>query len=101
MSSLNNHFSLDPPQTRLRTDFPKPELRVTCLSDGVQVEVHLSDLKNEGFEGVLYVKGRSKEEQCRRLISISSQTPETSEIFKVSFGTCGLIHINVSWNYNK
>lgn len=71
-------------------------MSVSCLSDGVQVEVHMTELRDQGFEGVLYVKGHSKEEQCRRLISIPAQTPQTAEVFKVNFGSCGLIHINVS-----
>lgn len=77
---------------RARTDFPKPDIDVSCLSDGVQVLIHLLD---DEFDGVLYVKGRSKDEQCRRVVSISSETMHKTEVFKVAFGNCGLIHVNV------
>jgi hypothetical protein len=77
-----------------RTDFPRPEMDVSCLSDGVQVVIHLQD---QDFDGVLYVKGRSKDEQCRRVVSLPSETAHKTETFKVAFGNCGLIHVNVSW----
>ena len=67
---------------------------VSCLSDGVQVRMALTD---RGFAGVLYVKGHSKEEECRKLISVPEDTGSTKlETFKVRFGTCGLFHDNVS-----
>ncbi|KAJ8954750.1 hypothetical protein NQ318_011445, partial [Aromia moschata] len=74
---------------RVTTEFPRPDLLVSCLSDGVQVEIALSEI---GFDGILYVKGHSKDENCRRIISIDHG--RTVELFKVKFGTCGLIHIN-------
>lgn len=64
---------------------------VSCLSDGVQVVIHLQD---QDFDGVLYVKGRSKDEQCRRVVSIPAETEHKTETFKVAFGNCGLIHVN-------
>lgn len=67
---------------------------VTCLSDGVQVEIHITE---KGFNGVLYVKGHSKNEQCRRVVSMAQDSSPRTEIFKVNFGNCGLIHINVSF----
>lgn len=77
-----------------KTDFPTPDMGVSCLSDGVQVEIYLQDHE---FDGVLYVKGRSKDEQCRRVVSIPAETiHKTDIIFKVAFGNCGLIHVNVS-----
>jgi len=79
--------------TQLRTDFPRPDMVVTCLSDGVQVEIHITE---KGFNGVLYVKGHSKNEQCRRVVSMAQDSSPKTEIFKVNFGNCGLIHINVS-----
>jgi len=79
--------------TQLRTDFPRPDMVVTCLSDGVQVEIHITE---KGFNGVLYVKGHSKNEQCRRVVSMAQDSSPRTEIFKVNFGNCGLIHINVS-----
>lgn len=78
-----------PPEAR--TDFPKPEMEASCLSDGVQVMIHV---QNQGFDGVLYVRGRSKEEQCRRLLSIPADNTGRTETFKVNFGSCGLIHVN-------
>lgn len=78
-------------QNHYKTDFPRPDLTVSCLSDGVQVVITLSEI---GFNGILYVKGHSKDEKCRRVISI--EQGERIEYFKVNFGTCGLIHVNVS-----
>lgn len=72
-----------------RTDFPRPEMVVSCLSDGVQVEIHIAE---HGFNGVLYVKGHSKDEKCRRVVTMPSES--RTEIFKVEFGNCGLIHVN-------
>lgn len=69
---------------------------VTCLSDGVQVEIHITE---KGFNGVLYVKGHSKNEQCRRVVSMAPDSAPRTEIFKVNFGNCGLIHVNVSRNF--
>lgn len=50
--------------TNFRTDFPQPEMQVTCQADGVQVVI---DLMESNFNGVLYVKGHSKDEECRRV----------------------------------
>jgi hypothetical protein len=63
------------------------------LSDGVQVEIHITE---PGFNGMLYVKGHSKDEQCRRVVVLEKDVQSRTEIFKVNFGNCGLIHINVS-----
>lgn len=76
-----------------RTDFPKPEMLVSCLSDGVQVEILINE--REGFNGVLYVKGHSKDEQCRRVLTLPANSQTRTELFKVQFGNCGLIHVNV------
>lgn len=71
---------------------PNPNI-VSCLSDGVQVEI---DVAEQGFNGVLYVKGHSKDEKCRRVLSLPPDSlPNTTELFKVTFGNCGLIHFNV------
>lgn len=62
-----------------------------CLADGIQVSVHL-----EPFDGVLYVKGHSRDHECRRVVN----NRERDIIdFKVLFNTCGLIHTNVSKGY--
>lgn len=74
----------------LRTDFPPPELVVSCLADGVQVQIRIDEA---AFNGVLYVKGHSKNEECRRIVN-SGDSKARTEIFKVNFGSCGLIHIN-------
>lgn len=66
---------------------------VSCLSDGVQVEIHIAETE---FNGVFYVKGHSKDEQCRRIVTLPSNSLPRTEIFKVQFGNCGLIHVNVS-----
>lgn len=59
----------------------------------MQVQIHISD---KGFNGVLYVKGHSKDAQCRRVVTLPADATERMEIFKVQFGNCGLIHVNVS-----
>lgn len=74
-----------------RTDFPRPSMNVQCLADGVQVQMELQDT---GFNGVLYVKGHSKDEECRRVLDLSRETTTRTEVFKVKFGTCGLYHVN-------
>lgn len=66
-------------------------MMVNCLADGVQVQIHLVET---GFNGVLYVKGHSKDEECRRIIDLSDDTSPKTESFKVSFGSCGLFHVN-------
>lgn len=64
---------------------------VSCLADGVQVEIHIAE---QGFNGVLYVKGHSKNEECRRVVNLPPNSAARTEIFKVHFGNCGLIHVN-------
>ena len=77
----------------MRTDFPQPAMEVNCLSDGVQVGINF--VEQPDFNGVLYVKGHSKDEQCRRVVTVSKDSPSYKEVFKVNFGRCGLIHVNV------
>lgn len=77
--------------TPFRTDFPPPEMVVSCLADGVQVEIHIAE---RGFNGVLYVKGYSKDEECRRVVNVEQDAGRKTELFKVTFGSCGLNHIN-------
>jgi hypothetical protein len=64
---------------------------VQCLADGVQVKIHLHEAN---FNGVIYVKGHSKDEECRRVIDISDNLSDRTENFKVHFGSCGLYHVN-------
>lgn len=66
-------------------------MAVTCLADGVQVVIHLTET---GFNGVLYVKSHSKEEECRLVINLSGDSSPRTEMFKVYFGSCGLFHAN-------
>lgn len=57
--------------TVYRTDFPKSEVEAHCLSDGIEVDINFyNSTVTDGFDGVLYVKGHSKEENCRRIISL-------------------------------
>lgn len=74
-----------------REVFPRPEMVVQCLADGVQVKIHMHE---PNFNGVIYVKGHSKDEECRRVIDISDNLSDRTENFKVHFGTCGLYHVN-------
>lgn len=83
------YFFLD--HTNFRTDFPRPEMGVSCLADGVQVEIRIEET---GFNGVIYVKGHSKDEECHRVVNLSHDNVPRMELFKVHFGSCGLIHIN-------
>jgi hypothetical protein len=69
-------------------------MEVNCLSDGVQVGINFEE--QLGFNGVLYVKGHSKDEECRQVVTLTKDSPSYKEIFKVNFGRCGLIHVNVN-----
>ncbi|KAK8736180.1 hypothetical protein OTU49_004861, partial [Cherax quadricarinatus] len=75
--------------TFARTDFPRPDMLVNCLADGVQVDINVGD---PGFNGVMYVKGYSKNEECRRVVKPDVDVGTID--FKVKFNTCGLIHEN-------
>lgn len=68
-------------------------MNVNCLADGIQVQIKIED---QGFNGVVYVKGHSKDEQCHRVVNTPTDVLPKSEIFKVTFGSCGLVHVNVS-----
>lgn len=70
----------------------KKNLDVKCLSDGVLVTLIGN---NDAFNGVLYVKHYSADENCRRDVTFY-EGRNTTERFKVAFGTCGLSHVNVS-----
>lgn len=92
LSQLLIRFQLFPDHTNFRKDdFPRPDMEVSCLADGVKTEIRLTE---HGFNGVLYVKGHSKDEECRRVVNLPPDTPGRTEIFKVQFGSCGLIHVN-------
>ncbi|EFX65777.1 hypothetical protein DAPPUDRAFT_229540, partial [Daphnia pulex] len=69
-----------------RTDFPRPDIVVNCLADGVQVDIHIG---TAGFDGVLYVKGHSKDENCRRVLDAKRDVGSID--YKVRFDTCGLV----------
>lgn len=86
---LNQKFYFFTDHTdRTRVDKFAVDMRVQCLAEGVNTEIHLSD---GGFNGVIYVKGFSKEEECRKVINDA----EAGTVpFKVHFGSCGLIHTN-------
>lgn len=55
-------------------------------------------LKIKDFNGVLYVKGYSKDERCR-LVVHTTENQERPVDFTVFFGECGLVHVNVSIGY--
>lgn len=92
LNSVCNENFISDQTSPFRTDFPKADLLVSCLSDGVQAEIHIAD---PGFNGVLYVKGHSKDERCRKVVTLPSYSSFYTELFKVQFGNCGLIHVNV------
>lgn len=94
LNFLQQRYFLFTDQTDIsRKEFTPPDLTVNCLSDGVQVQIHITE---SDFNGVLYVKGHSKDQQCRRVVTLSPKENNKLEIFKVQFGNCGLIHVNVS-----
>lgn len=66
-------------------------LQVHCLADGVRVSLKIKD-----FNGVLYVKGYSKDERCR-LVVHTLENQESPVDFTVHFGDCGLVHVNVRY----
>lgn len=77
-------------------DFKK-SMTVKCLADGVLVTLNG---QGEAFDGIIYVKHYSSDEQCRRDLTFLKNQMTTEE-FKVSFGTCGLTHVNVSISKNN
>lgn len=64
--------------------------QVHCLADAVRVSLEIKD-----FNGVLYVKGYSKDERCRLMVHIPVNQERLVD-FTVRFGDCGLVHVNVS-----
>ena len=73
----------------------KKSMSVKCLSDGVSVTLVG---QGEPFNGIIYVKHYSSDEECRRDLIFSKDGHEIEE-FKVKFGTCGLTHVNVCLQY--
>lgn len=90
---MNFFFYSNPDKINRTRDERFPvEMNVNCLADGVKTDIHLSE---QGFNGVIYVKGYSKDEECRRVINVPNDAaPRPYETFKVHFGSCGLIHVN-------
>ena len=78
-----------PPQPP--SDFPRPDIIVNCLADGVQVTVSVVD---PNFHGVMYVKGHSNDRNCLRSVE-QGEAAEPLD-FSVKFDTCGLFHSDVS-----
>ncbi|XP_065203537.1 neurogenic locus notch homolog protein 1-like [Planococcus citri] len=73
-----------------------PKATPTCLSDGIQIEMEVT---KQYFNGIMYVKGHSNEEECSRLISVPQNASSYTEVFKIQFGSCGLIHANSQANF--
>ena len=80
-----------PPPPIIKTDFPRPDIVVNCLADGVEVTVNVRDAN---FHGVMYVKGHSQDPNCRRSVE-PGEAAEPLD-FRVKFDTCGLFHYQVS-----
>ena len=83
---------MPPTQPPSRTDFPRPDLQVNCLADGILVGI---DLVDANFNGVMYVKGHSNDERCRQAVNVAELGVEIVD-FRVQFGSCGLFHSDVS-----
>lgn len=67
-----------------------------CLANGIRVSLKIK----EGFNGLLYVKGYSKDERCGLVVN-TPVNQESPVDFTVHFGNCGLVHVNVSINDDK
>lgn len=65
--------------------------QVNCLANGIKVSLKIK----EGFNGLLYVKGYSKDERCGLVVN-TPVNQESPVDFTVHFGNCGLVHVNVS-----
>ena len=94
---LNIFFSLYfsapiPTPPKPPTDFPRPDIIVNCLADGVKVTV---DVVDPNFHGVMYVKGHSNDRNCLRTVE-QGEAAEPLD-FSVKFDTCGLFHSDVSY----
>lgn len=84
--SNNTCVSVTYPPIHGRTEPPAVSVAVSCMADGVFVDVHV-----DGFDGVVYVKGYSKDPQCRQVVTNSQQNVALP--FRVLFNTCGLFPI--------
>lgn len=76
------------------SDFPRPDIVVNCLADGVTVTVSVVD---PNFHGVMYVKGHSNDRNCLRSVEQGEAADPID--FTVKFDTCGLFHSDVSYSY--
>jgi hypothetical protein len=85
-----------PPLPPTIGDFPKPDLEVNCLADGILVRI---DLVDNNFNGVMYVKGHSSDERCRKAVNVADLGSDKVD-FRVQFGNCGLFHADVSRNFH-
>lgn len=72
------------------TEASLPEASVRCLADGIEVIVAL----NSQFQGVIYVKNYSRDENCRRLITGNEYRDNV--IFDIKYGNCGVFPDGVS-----
>jgi len=68
---------------------------VNCLADGIQVDVFIPPTNHSDFNGLLYVKGHSKDPNCRKTVDYFGAPVD----FKVKFGSCGLMHVDVRRNF--
>lgn len=75
------------------SDFPRPDIVVNCLADGVTVTVSVVD---PNFHGVMYVKGHSNDRNCLRSVEQGEAADPLD--FTVKFDTCGLFHSDVSFS---
>ena len=72
------------------TEASLPEASVHCLADGIEVVVSL----NSQFQGVIYVKNYSRDENCRRLLTGNEYRDNV--VFDIKYGTCGVLPDGVS-----
>jgi hypothetical protein len=68
-------------------------MEVECPADGIQVKIDFSKTLATPFDGFLYVKGFSRNSECRTGMPPNSTIIE----FKVKFGTCGLVYTEVRY----
>jgi hypothetical protein len=75
--------------------FPRPDLQVNCLAEGILVRI---DVIDNNFNGVMYVKGHSNDERCRKAVDLAQLGSDVID-FRVQFGSCGLFHSDGEANF--
>merc|ERR1712117_168438 len=86
---------MGPTQPPVPGAFPRPDLQVNCLAEGILVRI---DVVDNNFNGVMYVKGHSNDERCRKAVDLAQLGSDVID-FRVQFGSCGLFHSDGEANF--